>query len=119
MYLTRTMIAVRKLRIDRVQIGVYPEEQNKPSPVVIDAFCQIKTIVSDELHATLDYTQMQRTIETVAKKGHFNLIETMAREIAVAISELSTFIEKTTVRVRKPRALSRGIAEARISVLKR
>ncbi len=66
---------------------------------------------TDDLTQTVDYVRVYELIEEIVIEHEYQLIETLAEEIAQSI--LKTFpVEEVTVRVRKPNAPFRGICDA-------
>jgi len=65
---------------------------------------------SDQLNDTVDYTNIYQVIEEIVLEGDFNLIETIAEEIAQTIIDHFP-ISEIIIRVRKPHVSLRGISD--------
>ena len=63
-----------------------------------------KLLVTDDLAKTLDYGRLVALVERIAKEQTYNLIETLAEEIAAAALTELPLLEKIKVTVHKPAA---------------
>ena len=69
-----------------------------------------KAIESDSLEDTVSYPDVYTLIKGVVQKEQFNLIESLANAIALAILE-NFHVGEVTVRIRKPGAIIGGILD--------
>lgn len=90
-----------------VIIGVHDWEQATPQPVLIDVdlYTDISAAAkTDDLTKTLSYGDIARTVTRFAQDSRFNLIETLAEQLAALI--LSDYAaDRIRVRVSKPQAV--------------
>ena len=86
--------------------GCYPEERKMGQRFEIDAevlSTNDDVLQTDEVSEVSDYTMLFQLIEREFKRKKFNLIETLASEIAQSLLRVANIYE-ATVRVRKPHA---------------
>jgi dihydroneopterin aldolase len=112
------MVAPTRNRLGRIslfgvrlnpRIGVSPGERRLPQPCEADVTLWgdfEPAANTDSLEKAVDYSRVLRTVDEAAHVREYNLVETLAREIARSV--LQEFpVEKVGVRVRKrPAALS-------------
>ena len=87
--------------------GVFEHERNFPQRFMIDFEGEMYLAPSaetDEVRDTVRYDQIAETIRDVVTGERFNLIETLAEEIAHRILDTYAGLETVHVRVRKPQA---------------
>lgn len=81
---TEDSIFIKDFIID-CNIGVYAEEKGITQKVrlTVDAYlaCGVRSI-KDEMIEVPSYTDILDSIEKITKKGHINLVETLAEKIA-------------------------------------
>ncbi len=100
-------------------LGVTSGERALRRPVAIDVELECDLAPSgqsDRLADTVDYGEVYRVIEEVARKGEHHLVEALAERIATAL--LTTFpIDSATLTIRKhaPVAGSLRLAGVRIT----
>ena len=99
-------IFIRDLAL-RCIIGIYPEERREKQDVVINVAmdCDLrKAGRSDELEDTVDYKKIKKAILKLVEDSHFQLIESLAENIAdIALSDDK--VQQVTVTIDKPGAL--------------
>ncbi len=86
--------------------GVLPQEKSEPQPFLVDAQLYLDlraAAASDDLDRGVDYSQVYRSIEAVVQGSTFNLIETLAENIARRILEEYP-VEAAAITVKKPQA---------------
>jgi dihydroneopterin aldolase len=94
-------------------IGIHPHEREARQRILVDVEIDMSgapTPRQDRLAETLDYEAVARTIESLAREGHVQLVETLAERIArVVLADARA--ARVKVRVAKPEALSnaRGV----------
>jgi 7,8-dihydroneopterin aldolase/epimerase/oxygenase len=96
-------------------IGVYPHERLRPQPVRINVDLQVRETsapLNDDIANVLSYDRITAAIKAHIAKGHINLVETLAEDIAAICLEHARVIharigvEKLAV---EPNAASVGI----------
>lgn len=106
-------IHIKELALE-APLGVYAEEKNTPRPIVVNATLTMHGSVfdaaaqSDALADTLDYVAVENAIEQIASAKHYDLIEHLAYEIAVAVFALHPRIEQLSLEIEKPGALRKA-----------
>jgi dihydroneopterin aldolase len=94
--------------------GARPGEKDEPQPFVVDLDLEIE-VSEDSIEATADYRGIVDAVREAVEQGSFDLIETMAVEIAGRIASIDGVITVTAV-VHKPNAAGRlridGVAAA-------
>ncbi|MBQ1502306.1 MAG: dihydroneopterin aldolase [Firmicutes bacterium] len=87
--------------------GVYAEEKTEPQPFVIDLtlFLDLHpAAVSGKLADTVDYGALCRRVREFVKMNSFDLLETLAEELARLVFSADGRIEGVRVRVEKSAA---------------
>jgi dihydroneopterin aldolase len=99
-------LTIRKLKLT-CSIGVYDWEKEVPQDIFADIELPLdisKSVKSDQLEDTLDYTRLVEIVKSVAAAQHYNLVETLVEKIAQAV--LQEFdLEKVKVCIDKPAAI--------------
>jgi 7,8-dihydroneopterin aldolase/epimerase/oxygenase len=87
----------------QVSIGVLAAEKAAPQRILIDFEydCRDMSALNDEIASVLDYDSVRREVAAIAQKGHFNLQETLCREILASLLAHPQVI-RAKVEVRKP-----------------
>jgi len=98
---------VRQLQVDCI-VGIYPHERAAEQPVLLDLeidYDFAAAAASDSIGDAADYDLLVSSVTQLIKARQFQLIETMAEEIAALL--LSRFASAQTVRleIRKPTAV--------------
>ena len=68
-----------------MSIGVRDREKREKQPVSMDLYAEIindNTSDSDDIKRTVSYSSLVKDIDTIASKGHIDLLETLAERIA-------------------------------------
>lgn len=65
---------------------------------------------SDQLEDTIDYREVYEVVEEIVVEGEYNLVETMAEDMASSILDKFN-VKEVLVRVRKPHVPLRGISD--------
>jgi dihydroneopterin aldolase len=89
-------------------IGIHPHEREARQRILVDVEIDMTGAPSprqDRLAETLDYEAVARAIESLAREGHVQLVETLAERIARTILA-DPRVARAKVRVAKPEALS-------------
>lgn len=86
-----------------VSIGLHPSEQAAPQRVLIDIDYDVgdDSGGADELKGHVDYDAVRRDVEHLARRGHFNLQETLCRAIIDALMAREAIL-RARVSTRKP-----------------
>jgi dihydroneopterin aldolase len=109
-------IFLRDLKV-RTIVGIWEWERRMPQEVSIDLDMAAdvgKAAASDDIQDTLDYKGVSRRIKSFVAESRFNLIETMAEQIATIIRE-EFGVRWVRVRVHKPWAI-RGSRDVGICI---
>lgn len=85
--------------------GARPGEQDEPQPFVIDLDLEVE-VGEDRITGTADYRLVTERVRAVVAEGSFDLIETMAEEVAKACIGFDRVMRATVV-VHKPEAAER------------
>jgi dihydroneopterin aldolase len=93
-------------------IGVLPQEIGRLQPLAVTVTLHIRPPISDELAATVDYTDIVSATERLGRE-RTGLIETLARRLAEFCLQYP-IVEEADVIVEKPWALTSGLAGARV-----
>jgi len=89
-------------------IGVNPEERTAEQPLVVTASFRAdftRAAETDDLKHTVNYSDVADEIRNFARAGRFRLLETLARRLAVHLSE-RFHLTDLTLHLRKPNALA-------------
>ena len=96
-------LIIRNLKVD-MGIGIHDFEKNKSQPVIVN----IEAITlpnpewkSDSYDKVVCYETMIKGIQEIAARGHIQLVETYAEEIAIFCLK-DQRVTEVTVRVEKP-----------------
>lgn len=114
-------ILVTGLRLE-ARVGVGEGERASPQEILVDVELHLdlsRAGQTDELAATVDYDEVCRIVDTVARARAFRLIEAIAEETAAAL--LARFdVTEVRIQVRKPGALKAwNVPHAAVEVRRR
>ncbi|MGC8970458.1 MAG: dihydroneopterin aldolase [Conexivisphaera sp.] len=112
----RSRIFVRGLAVE-CRIGVSGEERVTPRPLRVDVELEVDVEAAaeaDDLRLTVDYRKVRDVVRGVAGSREFRLVESFAREVALALSGLDG-VTSVRVRVEKP-GVPRGAEGAGVEV---
>ncbi len=94
--------------------GARPGEKDTPQPFVVDLDLEVE-VGDDTIEGTADYRQVSDRVREVVTQGSFDLIESMAEEIARTCLAFERVMRASVV-VHKPNAAARlgidGVAAA-------
>ena len=93
--------------------GVNPEEQALGQRFEVDVTLQLDTrpaALADDLHRTINYSQVYKVVKRIVEEECFKLIETIAETIAKHIGRQFT-PQHVRVCVRKPHAPIKGVLD--------
>src|SRR5579863_1499886 len=88
-------------------IGVNPEERTAEQPLVVTLSFRGdfgRAADTDDLKHTINYSEVAKEIREFSRAGRFRLLETLARRLALHLSERFRLTE-LTLRIRKPNAV--------------
>ncbi len=97
-------------------IGIYPHELAERQALRVDVaftFDAGLAGLSDDIRHTIDYDRVAQRLEQVVGERHFNLLETLARAMLLALAD-SFPMRRMAVTVHKPAALA-GVARVSVS----
>jgi len=101
------LISLERLRI-RCIIGCLPEERETPQDILVSVSLETDITPAantDDLALTIDYHALAQRLTQFAQTHHFQLIETMAEQIA-SLCLTSTQAKAVTIRIEKPAAIN-------------
>lgn len=87
--------------------GVNPEEKVDGQNFVLDITAELdvkKAQLSDNVDHTVSYAKIIKTVKTVFTEKSYNLIETAANKVGVAIMQEYPKLRSVTVLLKKPEA---------------
>lgn len=96
----------------QANIGVHDDERRRRQPLVVNVEAEVHPPAEDHLAETLDYVLIARIAGRLAEQ-HVGLVETFAKQLAEECLR-QPGVTTVSVSVRKPKALSNGLAGARI-----
>jgi dihydroneopterin aldolase len=95
--------------------GARPGEKDEPQELVVDLDIEVSVGDDDDIVGTADYRGITDIVRTIVQDRSFDLIETVAAEIADAVLAVDPIVRVTAV-VHKPNAATRlgvdGVAAA-------
>ncbi len=84
---------------------MFPEERERGQEFVVDVEISVRALsTTDDLASTVDYSAVAEQVVAAIQSGPYQLIETLAGEIAVNILANHPLAERATVTVHKPGA---------------
>ncbi|HNY30684.1 MAG TPA: dihydroneopterin aldolase [Fibrobacteria bacterium] len=89
-------------------VGILPFERVEEQPVFVDLELDLDfgpAAGSESIEDTVDYAALAESIHELVKEAKFQLIETMAEEIAKFVLARHSMVETVRVRIHKPRAV--------------
>ena len=87
-----------------VSLGVLPHEREGPQQLVIDLVIELHPDIRDpveDVSKVLNYDEIRGRIIALAQSRHFNLLESLAREL-LSVFENETKITSVHLSVQKP-----------------
>jgi 7,8-dihydroneopterin aldolase/epimerase/oxygenase len=96
-------VFMRGLRLD-AEIGLHPHERGRAQPLVVDAEVELAPREVAHFADTVNYEVLAEYARALAARGHVELVETYAQDLARALLR-ETGALAVTVRVQKPQAL--------------
>lgn len=102
--MAKTCIFIEALTFD-MSIGDEPEEKAKPQPVSIDLKVYAdfsKVNHSDLLSDTVDYIAIVQTIQAIAARKHYDMLEHFSYSLIDGLFQTYPLITKVALHVHKP-----------------
>ncbi|MBE7217272.1 MAG: dihydroneopterin aldolase [Caulobacteraceae bacterium] len=99
---------MRGLRLD-AEIGLHPHERGRTQPLLVDIEAELAPHPVGAIGDTLNYETLATLARALAARGHVELVETYAQELAGAVLRQSAAL-RVRVRVEKPQALEGAAA---------
>ncbi len=96
-------VFMRGLRLE-AEVGVHPHERGRSQPLVVDVEVTLSPREVAHIGDTVNYELLSDYARALAARGHVELVETYAQDLARAVLR-ETGALAVTVRVEKPQAL--------------
>jgi len=107
-------VFVRGLRIE-AEIGVHPHERGRTQPLTVDIDLVLEPLQVRSIHETVNYELLAGKARDLASRGHVDLVETFADDLARACLAIGR-ARSARVRVEKPMAIN-GAEAAGVEVV--
>ena len=94
--------------------GVFEQEATLGQRFFVDVVMDVEAgdaLVSDDIEATVHYGLAYEIVEKIVTGTRRNLIETLAHDVAVALTDWSPLIRRVEVAIRKPSVPIAGILD--------
>ncbi len=104
--LENDIVFIQNLEIQTI-IGIHPRERTTPQTVLISLELQTETAAAaagDDIGDAVDYETLTRRVTDFVSHAEFQLIETLAENIAALVLE-NIAVKLITVEVQKPNAI--------------
>lgn len=92
----------------RCIVGILPFERVQEQEIGIDVSMDLdfaEAAATEDVAATVDYTEVARTLSELAVERKYQLIETMAEDCAAAVLARWPRVESVAVAIHKPAAV--------------
>jgi FolB domain-containing protein len=102
------IVAISDLRVNCI-VGVHDWERKREQPVLITVELYVPiglAATGDDLNQTVNYSTIAQSIQKKVKTGQYQLLETMAEELAKMILAEHSSVRGVRVVIKKPRAIS-------------
>lgn len=100
----------------QAEIGVYRHEIGRVQPLIVDVELDVPTGASDRLAETVNYETILQAAQTLAARGHVDLVETFAHRLAEECLK-DARVSRARVRIEKPLALAPHAVGAGVEVV--
>ncbi|MEO8927836.1 MAG: dihydroneopterin aldolase [Caulobacteraceae bacterium] len=110
-----TKVFVRGLAIE-AEIGVYPHEQGRRQPLIVDVELDVAAAGWRALADTVNYESIAAAARAIAAAGHIGLVESFTQRLAEACFTEPRVL-RARVRVEKPLALAPHAAAAGVEIV--
>lgn len=101
-------VFMRGLRVD-AEIGLHAHERGRSQPLMVDVEAGLTPRRVERIADTLNYEALADLAQALAGRGHTELVETYAQDLAAAVLRLPG-VGRVRVRVEKPGALTAAAA---------
>jgi len=101
------IIAIEDLRVNCI-VGVHDWERQKEQPVLITVELYVPiglAATGDDLNQTVNYSTINKSLQKQVQTGQYQLLETMAEELAKMILAEHRSVRGVKVVIKKPRAI--------------
>lgn len=98
---------LRDLQIECI-VGIHPHERDTRQSLLLDIemdYDFAAASASEAIEDAIDYTGVARDVTELAVRGEFQLIETMAEEMAALVLARSARVVRVRIEIRKPAAV--------------
>lgn len=105
----------------RCIVGIHPFERTQEQDIAIDVSMDLdfaEAAATENVNATVDYTEVASALSALAVERKYQLIETMAEDCAALVLDRWQRIESATVVIHKPAAVPEA-ADTRVKVARR
>jgi dihydroneopterin aldolase len=109
-----TKVFVRGLKVE-AEIGVYPHEQGRRQPLIVDVELDVAAGGWRHLADTVNYEHVVEAAKAIAAAGHIGLVESFAQRLADACFAEPRVL-RARIRVEKPQALAPDAAAAGVEI---
>ncbi|QDI91535.1 dihydroneopterin aldolase [Salicibibacter halophilus] len=85
--------------------GVFPEENKLGQRFIVDVALEAdlkEAAKSDDIEKSVDYGEVYKAAKQVLEGRTYNLVESIAEEVAAQVLKTFSIVERTTVKVIKP-----------------
>lgn len=85
--------------------GVFPEENKLGQRFIVDVVLEAdlkEAAKSDDIEKSVDYGEVYEAAKQVLEGRTYNLVESIAEEVAAQVLKTFFIVERTTVKVLKP-----------------
>ncbi|MDB5437642.1 MAG: dihydroneopterin aldolase [Caulobacteraceae bacterium] len=110
-----TVVFVRGLTL-QAQVGIHPHERDRTQPLRLDVELTLVGEVEAKLANIFNYEVVRREARALTEAGHFDLVETFARQLGEALMA-DPKVERARIRVEKPQALAPDAEAAGVELL--
>ena len=107
-------VFMRGLELE-AEIGVHPHERGRAQPLRVDVEAELAPGAVEAIADTLNYETLRALALALADRGHIELVESYADDLAGAVLR-NTAALRVRVRVEKPQALA-GAQAAGVEVV--
>lgn len=104
------IIFVHGLKLQTI-IGCLPWEKQNLQTIIIDVDMQRDTdkiIANDDIKHTVDYAEVVECIKAHLKEHRYNLVETLAEQLANLLLKSFPLIAQLTLKISKPEAIAQA-----------
>ena len=92
-----------------MSIGVLDEEKEKPQRVIVNIDLEIDNEArptSDNINEVISYAEIIDNVKALSQSKHYELVETLANDIAISCLNMGEQAQKVSISVQKPDIIS-------------